>query len=88
VDDGGCINLIYEIDMKALARRKRDARFPVWPDKTENSCGFAIDVEGSGTGGQAKRSGAGFGRGNSLRHLQKGDRAGHGNAGRKDLPAG
>jgi hypothetical protein len=29
-----------------------------------------------------------FGRGNSPSYRQEGDRAGHGNAGRKDLPAG
>jgi hypothetical protein len=48
-----------------------------------------LDVEGSGAGSQAKLGGVGFGRGSSPRHRQERDRAGHGNAGRKDhLPAG
>ncbi len=86
--DGGCAGLIHEIDVKALAGRERDARFSVRPDKAECSRRFAVDGEGPGARGQAKLSGAGFGRGNSPRYRQEGDRAGHGNAGRKDLPAG
>jgi hypothetical protein len=86
VYDGGCAGLIHEIDVKALAGRERDARFSIRPDKTEYARRFAVDGEGSGAGSQAKR--AGFGRGSSPRYRQERDRAGHGNAGRKDLPAG
>ena len=89
VDDGGCTGLIHKIDVKALAGRECDARFCVRLDQAEYSCRFAVDVEGSGAGSQAKLGGVGFGRGSSPRHRQERDRAGHGNAGRKDhLPAG
>src|ERR1700692_2492152 len=89
VDDGGCTCLIHKIDVKALAGRECDARFCVRPDQAEYSCRFAVDVEGSGAGSQAKLGGVGFGRGSSPRHRQERDRAGHGNAGRKDhLPSG
>ena len=88
VDHGGCAGLIDEIDVKALARRERDTRFSVRPDQAEYSRRFAVDGEGSGAGSKAKLSGAGFGRGSSPRYWQEGDRAGHGNARRKDLPAG
>jgi hypothetical protein len=54
VHDGGRAGLIHEIDVKALARRERDARFSVRPDKGEYSCRFAVDVEISGAGSQAK----------------------------------
>ncbi len=86
VDNGGCAGLIHEIDVKALAWRERDARFSVWPDKPEHSRRLAVDVEGSGAGGQAKLSGARFGRGSSPRCPQNGDRARHRNAGRKHHP--
>jgi hypothetical protein len=44
---------------------------------------------GSGSGSQAKLSGAEFGRGSRPRFGQEGNRTGHhGNAGRNDLPAG
>ena len=89
VDDGGCAGLIHEIDVKALAGRERDARFSVRPDKAEYLRRFAVDVEGSGAGSQAKLGDARFGRSSSARYRQEGDGAGHGNAGRKDhLPAG
>jgi hypothetical protein len=89
MDDGRSVGLIHEIDVKSLARRERDARVSVRPDEAEYSRRFAVDVEGSGAGGQAKRSsGAGFGCGSSPLCRQEGDRAGDGNAGRKNLPAG
>src|SRR6266436_6619064 len=88
VDNGGWAGSIHEIDVKALARRERDARFSVRPDKAEYSRRFAVNGERSDAGSKAKLSGAGFGRGSSPRYWQEGDRDGHGNAGRKDLPAG
>jgi hypothetical protein len=89
VDNGGRAGSIYEIDVKALAGRERDARFSVRSDKAEYSRRFAVDGERSGSGSQAKLSGGDFCRGSSPRYRQEGDRAGHhGNAGRKDLPAG
>jgi hypothetical protein len=88
VDHGGCAGLIDEIDVKALARRERDAGVSVRPDEAEYSRRFAVDGQGSGAGGQAKLAGAGFGRGSSAGCRQEGDRAGHRSAGRKDLPAG
>ncbi len=88
VHDGGRAGLIHEIDVKALARSERDARFSVRPDKPEYPRRFAVDVESSGAGGQAKVGGTLFGRGSSPRYRQEGDRAGDGNAGRKDLAAG
>jgi hypothetical protein len=68
VYDGGRAGLIHEIDVKALAGRKRDARFSVRPDKAEYSRRFAVDGEGSGAGSQANLSGAGVRRGISLRY--------------------
>src|SRR6266850_1198504 len=88
VDDGGCGGLIHEIDVKALAGRERDARFSVRPDKAEYSRRFAVDGERSDPGSKAKLRGAGVGRGSNPRYWQEGDRDGHGDAGRKDLPAG
>jgi hypothetical protein len=88
MNDGGSAGPIREIDVKALAGRERNAGFSVRPDKAEYSRRFAVDDEGSGAGSQAKLSGAGFGRGGNPRDREEGDRAGHGNAGRKDLPAG
>src|SRR2546425_9103359 len=87
VDNGGCAGSIYEIDVKALAGRERDARFSVRPDKAEYSRRFAVDGERSDAGSKAKLSGAGL-RGSSPRYWPEGDRDGHGSAGRKDLPAG
>jgi hypothetical protein len=49
---------------------------------------FAIRVEGSGVGGQAKLRRGRFGRGSGLCHPQHTDYAGGGNAGRHNLPAG
>jgi threonine dehydrogenase-like Zn-dependent dehydrogenase len=40
---------------------------------TESSCRFAVDGEGSGSGSQAKLSGAEFGRGSGPRCRQEGD---------------
>jgi len=88
VNDGGCAGPIHEIDVKALAGLERDARLSARPDEAEYSRRFAVDGEGSGAGSQAKLSGAGFGRGSRPRYRQEGDRPGHGNAGRKDPPAG
>jgi hypothetical protein len=89
VDDRGCAGPIHEINVKALARRERDARFSARPDKAEYTRRFAIDGESSGAGSQAQLSGAGFECGGSPRWRQEGDRTRHGNAGCKDhLPAG
>jgi len=74
--------------MKALAGSERDARLSVRPDQAEYSGRFAIDSKSSGAGCEAKPGGAGFGRGSSPLLRKEGDRAGDGNAGRKDLPAG
>src|SRR3989449_6495854 len=87
VDNGGCAGSIYEIDVKALAGRERDARFSVRPDKAEYSRRFAVDGERSDAGSKTKLSGAGL-RGSSPRYWQEGDRDGHGRARRKDLAAG
>jgi hypothetical protein len=87
MDDGRSVGLIHEIDMKALARRERDARVSVRPDEAEHSRRFAVDGKGSGAGSQAKLGGAGFGRGSSPLFHQEGDRASDGKAGGKDLPA-
>jgi hypothetical protein len=88
VNDGGCSGPIHEIDVKALAGRERNARVTIRPNKAEYPGRFAIDVESPGGGSQAKLSGAGIGRGSGPRYRQEGDRAGYGNAGCKDLPAG
>jgi hypothetical protein len=75
VDDGRCTGLIHKIEVKALAGRKRNARFSVRPDKAEYSRRFAVNGESSGAGSQAKRSGAGFGRGSCpcvYRQLKRG----------------
>jgi len=88
VDDGGCAGLIHKIDVKVLAGRERDARFSVRPDEAEYSGRFAVDGQSSGAGSQAKLGGVGFGRGSRPRYPQEGDRTGHRNAGRKNLPAG
>ena len=74
--------------MKALAWRERDARVSVRPDEAEYSSRFAVDGKSSGARSQAKPGGVGFGRGSGRLFRQKGDRAGDGNAGREDLPAG
>ena len=87
VDDGGCVGPIHEINVKALIGRERNARFSVRPQKGEYSRRFAVDGEGSGSRSQAKRSSAGFGRGSRARYGQEGYRAGHGNAGGKNVPA-
>jgi len=79
---------INKINVKALARRERDARVSVRPDEAEYSSRFAVDGESSGARSQAKPGGAGVGRGSSPLFRQEGDRAGDGNAGREDLPAG
>src|SRR5882757_6900329 len=50
VHDGGRAGLIHEIDVKALARSERDARFSVRPDKPEYPRRFAVDVESPGAG--------------------------------------
>jgi hypothetical protein len=88
MNDGRCGGLVHEIDVKALAGRERNARITVRPNKTEDAGRFAVDVESSGGGSQAKLSGAGIGRGSSPRYRQEGDRATYSNAGCKDLPAG
>jgi hypothetical protein len=85
---GGCTRLINKIDVKALAWRERDARVSVRPDEAECSSRFAVDGKSSGARRQAKPGGVGFGRGSGRLFRQKGDRAGDGNAGREDLPAG
>jgi hypothetical protein len=99
VNDGGYVGPIHEIEVKWLAGQERKARISVRPNKPEYRGRFAVDVEGSGAGSQAKLGGARFGRGGSRRYRlkgggssprfrQEGNRAGHGNAGRNDLPAG
>jgi hypothetical protein len=84
----GSARLVHKIDVKALAGRERDARVAVRPNEAKYARRFAIDGEGSGARRQANPGGAGFGRGSSSLFCQEGDRAGDGNAGRKDLPAG
>src|SRR3977135_4266072 len=57
VYDGGCTRLIHKIDVKALARRKRDARVSIRPDEAECSGWFAVDRESSGAGSESKLNG-------------------------------
>jgi len=71
--------------VKALAGRERDAGVSVRPNETEYSRWFAVNVERSGAGRQAKRS-AGFWRGKSPRDRQEGDRAADSDLFRPGIP--
>jgi hypothetical protein len=62
--------------------------FPFGPIRPNTRAGLPLTARGSGAGSQAKLRGAGFGHRSSPRVRQEGNRAGHGDAGRKDLPAG